>query len=322
MVRAANVVININGKDKSKKIMEHLESLTIVDNANNESDTFTLSINGRFKRPKYNDVIKVYLGFDDELNFFGLFRVEKSTKTFKGLTISATGINFGESFKVQRNITYERVSIKEIVNQVSNRHQLKNKSDFDDIYITSQAQTNESDMHFLNRIAKEYNAIFNIKNDTLYFMKKIKENKKNNNLPKYNIDLNSCGDSPTIEHSTKTFYNSCEVSWHSTKDNKTFKKIVPLGGGDPILKYKGSFKNEAEAIVKATAKLERVNQGIIKGSLSTEGIKIYAGGILTLKNSLDDDNIEYQITKVSHSFNNNGWITSVDFEKLKKENNV
>ncbi|NQY22846.1 MAG: hypothetical protein HRT41_02350 [Campylobacteraceae bacterium] len=315
MVRKPNVVIKINGIDKSENIMKHLDSLSIVDNANNESDSLTIVINGRFSRPNKKDQIKVYIGFDDDLHYFGLYRVETTSKSFKSLTINATGVNFSASFKVKRNITYEKVSVRDIVNQISKRHLLKVKCDFTDIFISSLAQTNESDMHFLNRIAKEYNALFNVKNDTLYFVKKIKKNRKNDELPSYRIDLNMCGNTPVIEYSEKTFYNSCEVSWHDTKENKTFVKKVPLNGGDPILKFKGSFKNEAEAIEKAKAKLQRANHGIVKGSLETEGMKIYAGGRLSLDNNFDDDIDEYQISRVNQDIaNGGGWTTGVEFE--------
>jgi phage protein D len=169
-------------------------------------------------------------------------------------------------------------------------------------------------MHFLNRLAKDYNAIFNIKNDTLYFMQKIKENKKNESLPSCVIDVNKCNDI-SIEHSNKTMYNSCEVSWHDTKENKSFTKIVPTNGSAPILKFKGSFQTEAEAIEKAKAKLQKANQGLIKGSLSNMGQVVYAGATLTLKNSIDDDNESYQITTVRHTVNKqSGWVTSIDFE--------
>jgi hypothetical protein len=322
MVEIPSFMIKINGIDKTANVIKNFISLNITDNANNESDQLSLEIGGRFKRPNYKDEIKVYLGtkdlvtLKDNLTFIGLFRVEDTTKTFTGLSITATGVNFSDNFKVKRSITYEKLSIKDMVNQVAQRHSLKVKSDFDDIYITSQTQTSESDMNFLNRLAKEFNAIFNMKNDTLYFMKKIKENKKSDALPTYIIDLNECLPSPSIKHSNQTLYNSCEVSWHDTKENKTFTKIVPINGGEPILKLNGSFQNEAEAIEKAKAKLQKANQGLVTGGLSKMGEIVFAGGTLKLKNNLDDDNEEYQITKTQYSVNKNGgWTTNVNFEK-------
>jgi phage protein D len=315
MVATFNFMIKINDVDKTSNILKNFKSLNITDNANDESDELTLEINGRFQRPKYKDEIKVYLGPKDDLEYVGLFRVETTSKSLTALSIKATGVNFGDNFKVKRSVTYEKLSIKDMVSQVAKRHSLKVKSDFDSLFIKTQSQTNESDMNFLNRLAKEYNAIFNVKNDTLYFMQKIKENKKSDSLPSYTIDVNKCS-SISIEHSNKTLYNSCEVSWHDTKENKTITKTIPTNGSEPILKFNGSFQNEAEAIEKANAKLQRANQGLITGNLSKMGEVVYAGGSLKLLNNIDDDNEEYQITKTQYTINKqSGWTTNIDFER-------
>lgn len=315
MVNKPVFLIVINGEDKTDVIYEKLISISLVDNANNESDELEVVVAGRFKRPKYQDQIKIYFGYEYDYKFMGLFRVQSTHKTFTQLTIKATGVDFSQSFKVKRNITYAKLSIRDIVSQVASSHGLKLKSDFGDVYLLSQSQTNESDMHFLNRIANEYNAIFNVKNDTLYFMQKIKENKKNDDLPSYFVDVSLCSEI-SIEHSNKTFYNSCEVSWHDTKENKTFKKVYPVNAGEPILKFKGSFKSEAQAIQRAKAKLEKANQGIIKGSLDKPGEAVFAAGVLTLLNNIDLDEDEYQISRVTHTLNKeDGWMSNIEFER-------
>ena len=315
MVTDPGYIIVINGNDKTSVIHNKLISLTLTDNANNESDELEIVVSGNFIRPAYEDQIKIFFGYGTDVQFMGLFNVQSTSKTFTQLSIKATGIDFSDNFKVKRNITYEKLSLKQLANQIADRHSLKLKSDFDDIYLLSQSQSNESDMHFLNRLAKEYNALFNIKNDTLYFVKKIKENKKNDDLPKYSIDVNYCTDI-SIEQSNKTSYNSCEVSWHDTKENKTFTKVYPPNGGEPILKFKGSFKNEAHAMERAKAQLQKANQGLISGNLRKSGDVIFAGGILTLLNNIDQDEEEYQITRVTHNLDKqSGWITSLEFEK-------
>lgn len=315
MVSKPFFLILINEDDKTDVIFEKLVSLSLTDNANNESDELEIIVSGRFKRPSYKDQIKVYFGNEYDFKFMGLFRVQSTVKSLTQLTIRATGVDFSDSFKVKRNITYERLSIKDIVSQIASRHNLKVKSNLNHIYFLSQSQTNESDMHFLNRLANEYNAIFNVKNDTLYFMQKIKENKKSDDLPIYTIDLNLCKE-VSIEHSNKTSYNSCEVTWHDTKENKTISKVYPTNGGEPILKFNGSFKNSAQAIERAKAKLEKANQGLIKGNLKKEGEPVYAAGVMKIVNNIDLEEEPYQITKVTHDINKaDGWTTSIEFER-------
>jgi len=201
--------------------------------------------------------------------------------------------------------------MKDICNQIAKRNDLKANCDMDDVYFVSQAQQNESDLHFLNRLAKEFNAIFNIKNNTLVFRKKIKNSKKNDKLPTYTIDVKD-NETLNIKHSNKTLYKACKAIWHDTKENKAMEILA--GSGSPVYVYKCSFKTPAEAKTKAEAKLQIANQGIISGTLSIPGEVMFAGGILNIVNSLEDDG-KYQLTSVEHVLDSSGWKTNLTFEQ-------
>jgi len=311
MVKKPTFKLLANDKDVTAALQKELISLTFKDEENNKADELTIKVGGEFARPKYEDELKLYLGYGDDLVYCGLFKVQTSTRSDNNiLTISATGVNFSSILKEKRDVTYEKISIKGICKQIADRNVLKLKSDFDDVAILSIAQSNESDLHFLNRLAKDYNAIFNIKNDTLIFTKKIKENKKNEDLPSYTISANEVR-TLSIKHSNKTLYKSCKSIWHDTKENKT--KEVVVGFGEPVLINKGNFKNEAEAKAKAQAKLERAVQGLVSGSLSMAGEVIFAGSTLNLIDTLEDDG-EYRIRTVNHNFTSDGWTINLEFE--------
>lgn len=313
MVKVPLIQIVVNGSNKTQTILKDLSSLTITDYANNNSDQLEIEVLGKYKRPKAADEIKVFLGYES-LKLIGVFKVTETKKSTKRLVIVATGVDFTNNFKVKRNTTYENLKISDIVKQIAAKYKLKSKCDFDDLYIKSVAQTNESDMSFLNRLADEYNAIFNLKNETLYFVKKIKDNVKNGILPQYEIDVNKCFDEVLLTHSEKTRYNSVKVSWHDTKQNFRKEIFVPDDAAEPILIYKGNFVSEDEARAKALSKLQKANAGMVSGSLTCEGDVIYAGGILKLLNISEDD-YEYNIKSVRHSFTKSGgWTVSLDFE--------
>jgi phage protein D len=313
MVKYPTFKILANDTDVTLKLQKELISLTFKDEANEKADELSIEVGGEFARPKYKDELKLYLGYAGEaLTFCGLFivgDVEREDDSI--LHIEATSVNFSANLKEKRDITYEKVSIKDICNQIASRGGLKLKSDFEDIHIVSLAQSNESDLHFLNRLSKEYNSIFNIKNGTLIFTKKIKDDKKNEELPSYIISEKNTS-TISIQHSNKTLYKSCKSTYHDTKNNKVVEVIA--GSGKPCLISKGSFKNEAEAMTKAKAKLDKANQGLVSGSLTIEGEVIFAGGKLVLIDTLEDDG-EYQIKSVSHTFDVNGWVTSLEFER-------
>lgn len=312
MVKTPVFKIIANGTDVTESIKKNLISLSFSDEANNDADELNITVAGAIARPSYDDKLKLFLGYDETLSFVGVFSVQKTVRTKNHvLSISGTSVNFSTDMKEKRDITYENISLKNICKQIADRNSLNLKSDFDDIYTTSQAQSNESDLHFLNRLANEYNAIFNIKNETLIFTKKIKDEIKNKSLPTYTIDAYDVDDL-SIEHSDKTMYKSCKSVWHDTKENKT--KSVTVGTGKPVLINKGAFKNAADAKQKAKAKLEKAGQGLIKGSLTIDGEILFAGGKLNLVNTLEDDG-EYQVKTVEHTFDSNGWKMTINFER-------
>ena len=312
MVRTPNFKLLANDKDVTEQMKKELQSITFKDETNEQADELIIKVGGEFAGPKYEDELKLYLGYGTDLVYCGLFVVQTTTRENNNtLSISATGVNFSFVLKEKRDVTYEKISIKGICSQIANRNVLKLKSDFDDVYLLSIAQSSESDLHFLNRLAIDYNAIFNIKNGTLIFTHKIKENKKNEDLPSYTISADEI-ESITIKHSNKTLYKSCKSIWHDTKENKT-KEII-VGVGEPVLINKGNFKNAAEAKLKAQAKLERAVQGLVTGNLSLEGEVIFAGGKLNLVDTLEDDG-EYQIKSVNHNFTPSSWKINSEFER-------
>lgn len=315
MVRTPNFKILADEKDVTAVLLKELISISFKDEANDKADELTIKVGGGFSRPQYKDKLKLFLGYDNDLVFCGSFFIQGSTREKNNtLSISATSVDFNNTLKEVRDITYEKISIKEICKQIAERNSLEIKSDFDAVKILSLAQSNESDLHFLDRLAKEYNAIFNIKNNTLVFTHKIKENKKNEDLPTYTISADEV-QSISIKHSNKALYKSCKSIWHDTKENKT--KEVIVGSGKPVLINKGNFKDAAEAKLKAKAKLERAVECVITGNLSAEGEIIFAGGKLNLIDTLEDDG-EYQIKSVNHNFDANGWKMNLAFEEYKK----
>lgn len=302
--------IVVNGKDITTQLQKNTASINFSDEDGNQSDEITIKAAGDFARPKYEDETKLWLGYAESGLFYcGLFRVQNTTKDKYSISINASGANFSAALKQKRDVSYEKVSLKDVAQIVADRHALKLKSDFDDMFVQHLSQTNESDLHMMKRLANDYNAIFSIKNGTLVFLKRIKENKVSDELPVFEIDVSEC-EGYSIKHSNKTLYASCEASWQDTKENK--HKSVTVGSGDPVLKIKGQYKSAAEATKKAEAKLQSANRGIKSGTISMYGREIYAGGMLKLTGAGEDDG-EYSIKSVNHTFDS-GWKMSIEIE--------
>lgn len=305
-----------NDKDVTDQLQKYVTSISFTDNAGTDSDNISISINGgNFKRPSTNDELKLYFGYKGQSFFFaGTFKVQKTTRRRnKSLTIVATGVDFSIELNQDKSATFQSLSLKDICSNIAKAHNLKLKSDFDDCHIKNVLQTNESDLEFLERLAKDYNALFSIKNGTLIFIKNNKHNSINKDLPLFKIDVSNV-ENLSILHTNRVFYRSCVAKWHDTKINQP--KSVIAGEDKPVINITGAYKDEAEALLKAEAKLSLVNKGIISGSFDDDGTEIYAGGNIELINTIngEDDGI-YSIKSVKHKFSpTGGWTVGVEFE--------
>ncbi|WP_419768595.1 contractile injection system protein, VgrG/Pvc8 family [Arcobacter sp.] len=306
--------LEANGVDVTQQLNSETSEISFSDVDGTVSDEITLRVEGLHKRPKTGDELKLWLGTKEEGLFYcGMFKVSRTPLTYgeeNFLGITATAVDFSKNLKVKRSQSYENCSIKEICEIVAKRHELITKSDFEDIYILHIEQTTESDLHFLKRIASEYNALFSIKNNTLVFQKRIKDGKKSADLPRFALKK-SDNNNIRIEPTNKSSYNSCKAVWRDTKENK--QKSVTVGDGEPIYWIKDAFESEADAKAKAMAALQKANAGTKDGTIKCDGFEIYAGGILDLTGTLEDDD-EYNIKKVDHTVNSSGWKISIKVE--------
>jgi len=286
--------ILVNDEDVTANLYPYLTSLSITDNDSDAVDELTLELNAKFLRPAHQDKIKVFI----EDQFLGLFYVQKTTiRNNQQLSITASSTDFSSNVKARHQANYDDMTLKQVATKIADRNNLAIRSNMNEPASRFE-QVNESDMSFLNRLAKEHNAIFNIKNDTLYFMK------KHTDVPEVEIDISLCH-TVEITYSNKTLYKSCKATYQNTKLNKNVSIIV--GEGEPQLTKQGHFQNDDEARIYAENALKRATKSLAEGSLSIAGKVIFAGSNLTL------DNDVYSITKVSHNINSSGWVTACNF---------
>lgn len=303
--------IDFNSNDITEYINTHLESIEFRDKVGVSSDEITIKVLGQFQRPVYRDEIKLWLGWKEiGLSLCGLFVVQTVERENDNImTITATGVDFSASLKEKRNHAYEECTLSGLCSIIAKRHGLQVKADYDEIHIQHRAQTNESDVHLLKRLAEEYHATFSIKNSTLIFLHQSPE--KRDKLPVAQIHKDD-QTSINIKYSDKTIYKSCRAVWHDTKENTTKETVV--GSGAPELRYERKFKDEADARQRAERKLSLANQGAASGEIESPGVMIYAGSRLNLTGTLEDDG-EYLTTSVTHTVTpNDGWMTSIEFE--------
>lgn len=298
--RKVKVAIIANGINFLSNIKD-LISLNFIDNIGAFADELSFKVVNSYFKPKVGDKLELYIGFA----YYGSFTVKETIRTKKDLTVKATSTNFEDKLKEKKSRAWNKINLCDLIAKIAKEHKLKHKCNIKG-YIVHLAQENESDLNLLSKLAKQYHARFNIKNETLIFIEFGLDG-----VPEFFVIESEC-ENYSITHTTKPAYKSAKAIWHDTKENKTKKVIV--GKGDPQLVLKGSYKNEADARDKAKAALKNTTQGTIKGRLSIYGQEIRAGGVLNLVGFLEEDG-KYSIDKVTHNISNR-YIVNVEFSKI------
>jgi len=313
MVEVVKTWCDLEVGDSQIYFEDELVSINFLDKAGHRSDRLSVTVLPNVKRPDAGTEVTciLYNSLGEELDC-GLFSIQSTTRSNnKDLNFVATGVEFNNNQKKKYSQNYESTTLSSIVILVAGRLGKEVKFDTDDQDVESIYQTDETDLQFLDRLATQYDTLFSVKNDVVYFVSKNKDS-----LPFYEIDASQCS-ALSIKRSTKTQYKSCEVTFYDHKIAKEVKTAIDTG--EPVLKVKCPCKSQEEARLKGKAKLAKAQRGTINGSLTTVGQKLYAGTKLKLFNTYngEDDGI-YAIEAVTHRYTRStGWVMDVEFENFK-----
>jgi phage protein D len=304
--------IKIDGKAIGDELNRAVQSISFDDEAGIESDAVTIVFAGNLPHIDAGRKIALKLGYQgEELTSAGIFSVESSSWTREALTITATSLNFAGALKTKRTQTYEATNVGDIIETITARAEVDNPplTDCYDLEIGYLAQTDESDMHFLSRIAKDYDCVFSVKSDRIVFLKRggagYAETQK---LPRYEIDADNIN-SLTLKRKARPKYSSVQAVWRDQQSQETLSVVA--GSGEPVFKLTYAFPDAATALAKAEARLRSLRRECVEGSFNCEGSMFRAGGIINLTN-VGENNGEYEIKKVSHRVDKSGWITSIE----------
>jgi len=291
-----------NDKDITAQISQHLISLSITDELEDRSDSFTMRLSD-IEIPE--DVeLKIFLGWDDVNSYIGSFIVSDVEISLKEpvLTISGKAANLHGKIKQVKRRSFENTSLEGIVSKVAEENNLGIKYTFDSIPIIYIGQKEESDLSFLNRLARQYGAIFSIKNNTVIFIDEADTI----------IDIEEKEITSGSIKLTGKEYKSVSAVYRDRKKNAEFK--VSAGSGEPCFKLSGTYPNKWFALGNAKRKLLKLRQTHKSGSISLPGrTDIYAGSKVRLSGFRKEAlNVEYLVKKTTYSFTSKGFITTIN----------
>ncbi|PHM70446.1 phage late control D family protein [Xenorhabdus kozodoii] len=216
--------LETNKKDVTGNIQSRLMSLTLTDNRGLESDQLDLELDdadGKLIFPSRGDILTLELGWHGHpLTPKGKFvvdEIEHSGAPDK-LTVRARSADFRGDLNVKREASYHKHTLENIVSTIAMRNQLKFQMSQELKGISMHIdQTNESDVSFLTRVAKQEGAIASVKNGELLFIRQGQNKSASGRDIPLVVITRELGDSHRFSLSDREAYTGVVAQWWDTR---------------------------------------------------------------------------------------------------------
>lgn len=218
-------------QDITQVVSSRLITLSLTDNRGLEADTLDLELSdhdGKLALPPRNAIISLALGWKgkplidkgqysvDEVQFSG------GAGSADRLTIRARSADLKGSFSEQKERSFDKKTLGEIIDTIAKENQLKSQveKELANRFIDHIDQTNESDINLLTRLADEHGAMCTVKNGTLLFMPLGKgKTVTGKDIPLRKITRKN-GDNYNFSIAESENYKAVRAYWHDTDSGK------------------------------------------------------------------------------------------------------
>ncbi len=317
-----------NAQDITDLLKDRLLSLELTDRAGLQSDECEIRLDDRDDRiafPKKGAVLRISLGWEGQgLSFMGAYTVDEIELSGPPRTLVIRGkpADMAGAAKNTRQHAWEQVPLSQIVKEVAARNSWQAVCSIDTT-IPRADQTWESDLNFLTRLARQYNATATLKERKLLVMPRANgKTASGKSLPVIQLE-------PTAINSYRlTFPDRGSVAAVKARahDSKTGQKIdivipnpdAPTGSSAAVHTDRHIYPNASAAKAAARAKLAGMNRQTATGNLTLRGrADLAAEKSVALKGFKQEADGTYLIESVTHHLAGQSWTTTVELSAGK-----
>lgn len=309
-----------DGRDITALLRDRLVSLRIVDKPGVDADEVTVTIDdrdGAVALPRRGAMLEVSLGYEGEgLTRIGRYRVDEvcSSGPPQQVVFSGRAADMSGKLKQVRRDAWEGVPLADIVGAVAGRNGLQPVCEVK-ATVPRVDQLNESDLHFITRLARQYDATATVKGGKLLVLPRGGQSKTASGKPLPVLllarrDITSW----SYRASDREAAGGATVRHHDPATGKTSSVTVGDAAGAParVVRHAQATPGQAAALAKSAA--DRAARAEVSLSLSLPG-----RADLLAERKLRTDGIKpgidglWTIDSVEHEFSEQGgWETRLE----------
>lgn len=266
--------ITINGSDATDRFQGRLISLTLSDAAGFEADQLDITLDDHddaLELPPTGAVIGLHLGYKGEpLVDKGTYTVDEVEHSGPpdAITLRARSADISDTLKAQKKKAWHQKTLRDIVTTIAKAHNLVPAiaAELAAVTIPHLDQTDESDAHFLTRLAQDYNAIATVKGSTsekeprlLFIRRGAGKTASGTALPTITISRED-GDTHRYSKAERTSKTTgVRARWLDRDTAKAFSVLV--GAEGTVKSLRKTYTTEQEAWQAANAEFNKLARG-------------------------------------------------------------
>lgn len=315
--------LTVDGRDITANVRARLMSLTLTESRGDEADQLDIELDdtdGQMNLPPKGAEIALQLGWRDiRLVDKGLFEVDEIEHSGAPdrISIRARSAEMRRQLRTRNERSWHDTTLGAIVGDIARRNNLTARVDaaLADAKVAHIDQTNESDLHFLTRLAKKHDAVATVKKGRLVFLP-INGTRSSSGEELEAITLTrAAGDSHRYHTADRHSYSGVRAYWHD-KD-RAEKRSVLVGTEDNEKRLKDTYGSEADALAAARAEQGRVERGkaTMELTLAMGQPGLMPQTPVTLSGFKPQiDATQWLVVKLTHSLSDGGMTTRIELE--------
>ncbi|MGD0642476.1 MAG: contractile injection system protein, VgrG/Pvc8 family [Roseiarcus sp.] len=319
--------ISIDGQDVSSKVNPRVLKGRVDRFDGEKADALELTLSnydGMLAKPKRGATLRVALGFAEFGGAVdrGAYIIQDVTKSGGLAEFHLTGqsADLKKTLKQQKTRTWVAPkTLGAVLSQVASDNGLRAAIDaafaalpIDPIL----AQTGESDMHLVMRLARRYGAVGKFAMGQLVFVPKgAGTTASGAGVPAITITPNDC-EPFHIHDSDREVRGKSHAKVWDRKTATSTDKAGDAGDGGPDYAHPETFGSATEAGAAATARAKAFARAkkTIEATLRAPAPVPVPGGVVTTQGFGDDDDVDWIVKKVSDEFDGEGLVTKFEGE--------
>ncbi len=315
--------IIVNGADATATIADRLISIEVIDEDDDKSDRTVILVDDRddlVALPDMDAQIEIWLGYRETgLSLLGRYSVDGrgGEGPVAMLSIRATAADLKGSIRAPRTRKWEDRTLGDIVRTIAGETGLEPvvAAAIAPTRWPYLAQTAESNLHFLRRIASTLDATAKPAGGSLVVSRRGSE-------------TTAAGD--RMPNGTLTRADLVEWSWDEEgreqagrveaewgDPDRATRERVTVGSGDPALRLRHLYATEDEAHRAARAEHHRRQKGevTLSAELARFAPELVAGAKLTMSGVSSKVDGEWHLQRVAHRLGADGLRTSIEAKR-------